>query len=63
MLSIKRKYDINVLGKVTGVQKCIDYFYYFTYVTEENRWGVARIHHALMSNRQALPDHSYSGAF
>ena len=32
-------------------------------MTEDNRFGIARIHHALVSNRQALPDSNYAGAF
>jgi hypothetical protein len=45
------------------IQKCIDYFYYINYITEDNRFGIARIHHVLMSNRQARADGNYAGAF
>jgi hypothetical protein len=32
-------------------------------VTDDYKFGVARIHHVLMSNRQAKADQSYAGAF
>lgn len=63
ILSIKRNYEFPIEGKITRVQKCIDYFYYFNYITDNNKYGIARIHHALMSNRQSKEDGKYSGAF
>ena len=63
LLNIKRQYQIPVLGRITRVQKCIDGFYYFDYISWEGKYGFARQHHALMSNRQRHPEGKEAGKF
>ena len=63
MLYIKRHYEFPITGRITRVQKCIDGFYYFDYISANGSYGMARQHHVLMSNRQTLPSGKYSGAF
>lgn len=59
LLSIKRQYTFGIGGRITRVQKCIDFFYYFTFINNEGKFGITRVHHALLSNRQPDRDGGY----
>ena len=57
LLFVKRAYPLDIRGQILGVQKCLDEFYYFDYVThDEECYGVARIHQSLLNNRKPLED-------